>query len=373
MKRRISAAAAVTAALLLTAHSAAYGLFCSDVTAPAMQESSADLAEISAKFETALNAPETEPGTSEAETAESRSETVAELYAARMELYNSFCSEHSAMEYSLAEKLRDDKYYELQSLLFDISALKTEIEAQTGETLSSDFDFSSAYLITDALKLSAAELSDWGCPGTICVPEGAEYSPEQSDFTAQYNAAVQGYYTLGEALRGYVSAAEDYESAAAGAKVGTVSASELEQLRQTYGEARLEALQKKADYAVALLKLDQASGGALTSASGAGEGLTEALHSALPGTLRGEGLWFVRRSGTKVRLIISAYPFEISEEDTVEFKLSCAGKSLGGAEFKAPEQTGGVNRAEIIFYKNGVTAGKYYIDIYSPFGEFLEG
>ena len=66
MKRRISAAAAVTAALLLTAHSAAYGLFCSDVTAPAMQESSADLAEISAKFENALNAPETEPGTSEA-------------------------------------------------------------------------------------------------------------------------------------------------------------------------------------------------------------------------------------------------------------------------------------------------------------------
>jgi len=61
-----------------------------------------------------------------------------------------------------AEKLRDDKYYELQSLLFDISALKSEIEAQTGETLSSDFDFSSAYLITDALKLSADELSDWG-------------------------------------------------------------------------------------------------------------------------------------------------------------------------------------------------------------------
>lgn len=239
MKRRISAAAAVTAALLLTAHSAAYGLFCSDVTAPAMQESSADLAEISAKFENALNAPETEPGTSEAETAESSSETAAELYAARMELYNSFCSEHSAMEYSLAEKLinydlllerlkagselyseyketaaemsgkylvgectkserdeaeklRDDKYYELQSLLFDISALKTEIEAQTGETLSSDFDFSSAYLITDALKLSADDLSDWGSPGTIYVPEGAEYSPEQSDFTAQYNAAVPG-------------------------------------------------------------------------------------------------------------------------------------------------------------------------------------
>ena len=222
-------------------------------------------------------------------------------------------------------------------------------------------------------KRQADELSDWGSPGTIYVPEGAEYSPEQSDFTAQYNAAVQGYYTLGEALRGYVSTAEDYESAAAGAKVGTVSASELEQLRQTYGEARMEALQKKADYAVALLKLDQASGGALTSASGAGEGLTEALHSALPVSLRGEGLWFVRRSGTKVRLIISAYPFEISEGDTVEFKLSFAGKSLGGAEFKAPEQTGGVNRAEIIFYKNGVTAGKYYIDIYSPFGEFLEG
>lgn len=278
MKRRISAAAAVTAALLLTAHSAAYGLFCSDVTAPAMQESSADLAEISAKFENALNAPETEPGTSEAETAESSSETAAELYAARMELYNSFCSEHSAMEYSLAEKLinydlllerlkagselyselketaaemsgkylvgectkaerdeaeklRDDKYYELQSLLFDISALKSEIEAQTGETLSSDFDFSSAYLITDALKLSADELSDWGSRERYTSRKARNIPRNRAILQRSTTRLFQGYYTLGEALRGYVSAAEDYESAAAGAKVGTVSASELERLR----------------------------------------------------------------------------------------------------------------------------------------------
>ena len=143
MKRRISAAAAVTAALLLTAHSAAYGLFCSDVTAPAMQESSADLSEISAKFETSLNAPETDPGTSEAETAESRSETAAELYAARMELYNSFCSEHSAMEYSLAEKLIN------YDLLLERLKAGSELYSELKETAA---EMSGKYLVGECTK-----------------------------------------------------------------------------------------------------------------------------------------------------------------------------------------------------------------------------
>lgn len=103
-----------------------------------MQESSADLAEISAKFENALNAPETEPGTSEAETAESRSETAAELYAARMELYNSFCSEHSAMEYSLAEKLIN--YDLLLERLKAGSELYSELK-ETAAEMSVNFSF----------------------------------------------------------------------------------------------------------------------------------------------------------------------------------------------------------------------------------------
>lgn len=429
MKRRISAAAAVITLCLLTAHSAAYGLFCSDRTAPAaMNGYSARLIEVAEQFETALNQPET-PANPESQTAEAAGETlpaVPELYAERLDIFDEFSAEHSTMEYALAEKLidydlllqrlktgteqysrlkesaadlakkyligecgksecdqaekqRDDKYFELQSLLFDISVLKSEIEEQTGETLTSDFDFSSAYLITDALKISTDELSEWGAPGTICVPEGAEYAPEQADISAQYNAAVQCYYALGDALRSYVSAAEEYEAAAADSRLGAVSAESLAQTLGDYEDARLSALEKKAEYAKSLLKLDQSSGGALTAGNGTGSGLAAALRSALPEGLRGNGLWLSRSNGSEVRLTVSAYPVSFDpEEDTVRFEVRYNGaklaKSSGNtAFFESPEPVSGVDRAEVIFYVNGSVAGKYEIDIYSPFGGFLEG
>ena len=430
MKRRLTAAcSAVTAGILLTAHSAAYGLFCSDTAAaPAMAGYSAQLIAAAERFETSLNAAETpqtaESGTSEAEPS-APEQTAAELYADRLEIYGKFRAEHSEMEYSLAEKLinydlllerlktgseqysrlktcadelaekylvgecgraecdaaekqQNDKYCELQSLMFDISALKSEIEQLTGETLTSDFDFSGAYLITDALKLSVDELSEWGVPGTICVPEGAEFAPEPTDITAQYNAAVQSYYALGGALRSYVSAAEGYESAGEDFRLGTVTADELEELRRTYEESRLEALQRKADYALALLELDQSSGGALTAGNGTGSGLAAALQSALPEELRGSGLWLTRRSGGEVRLTVSSYPVSFDpEEDEVRFEVRYNGVKLASgagstALFEAPEPVSGADRAEVTFYINGSAAGKYLIDIYSPFGGFLE-
>lgn len=425
MKRRISAAcAAMTAGLLLTAHSAAYGLFCSNATAAQAASGYSDrLAASAEKFEVALKAPEA--GTSEAGSPEP-AQSPAELYAERLELFAEFRTEHSAAEYALAEKLinydqllerlkigaeqysrlkdsaaslagkylvgecskaesdaaeklKNDKYSELQSLIFDIGALKSEIESQTGETLTSDFDFSAAYLITDALKLSSDELSAWGSPGTICLPEGAEYAPEQADITAQYNAAVQGYYALGEALRSYVAAAEGYNTAAADSRVGTVTPDELEQSRQSYEASRLEALQKKADYALALLKLDQSSGGALTAGNGVGSGLAAALRGALPEELRGSGLWLVRRSGGEVRLTVSSYPVSFDpEEDETRFEVRYNGRKLAEsagntAVFGAPEPVSGADRAEVVFYINGNVSGRYKIDIYSPFGGFLEG
>ena len=420
-----SAAAALTAGILLTAHSAAYGIFCEDKTAESAMSGFAErLASVAEQFEQTINAPEPTVQTAEISTQESTAEvppenTAAELYTERLGLYSDFLAEQSAEEYALAEKLidydllldslktesgryaalkenaenlaeqyliggctreqldgsekqRSDKYYELQSLLFDIGSMKSEIEALISITLTSDFDFSCAFLITDALELSPDKLSGWGVPGTICVPEGAEYSPETADLTAQYNEAVQSYYTLGSALRDYVATAGDYNSAAEEARLGTVSADQLSSLKTAYEDARAEALKCKADYSKSLLRLDSACGGALTAANAASPGLFSAFRSALPEGLRGKGLWTVRRSGGEARLYIAAYPFSFDpEKDSVNFELTYSGKKLGGA-FSAPDPVGGQDKAEISFTKNGVPAGKYEIDIYSPFGGFLE-
>ena len=112
----------------------------------------------------------------------------------------------------------------------------------TGETLRSDHDFSGVYLITDALKLSPDELSDWGIPGTICAADGAEVISETADITAEYTTAVKNYYSLGEALRTYIDAAEAYQTAADEFRLGTVSSSQLDALNTAYEDAKMNAV-----------------------------------------------------------------------------------------------------------------------------------
>lgn len=423
MKRYTAVLAAASAGLFITANAAAYGLFCENSTAvPAMAGYADQMVSVSERFEAALTAPELPEGTEEAQPGE----TAADLYCQRMELYSGFTQELSGQEYSLAgklidydlmlkrlehgtgqysklksnagklaagylvgectkqeadeaEKQRSDKYFELESLLFEISTLKSDIESMTGETLKSDFDFSAAYLITDALKLSAEELSAWGAPGTICAPAGAETAQESSDITSQYTAAVKNYYALGEALRNYVDAARFCETAQQEYRLGTIPASQLEAAEDAFGEAKLAALSAKADYAKSLLELDSASGGALTAGSGVSGGLAEALRSVLPESLRGSGMWLTRRSGDRVMLSVGSMPVEFDpEKDSGEVEVSYNGTLLGtaavgqGVVFEAPEPAEGVRFAEVVIRRNGKTAGKFRIDIYSPFGEFLE-
>lgn len=422
MKRNIVAAGAA-AAILISANAAAYGLYCENSAASGMTGYPEQISAVCAQFEEALNSPEIPGGTSEADGQEI---TAAELYEQRMELYGEFSSVLSDQEYSLAEKLidydlllrklelegsryssldsaademsakylvgectrkeydeaekqRSDKYYELESLLFEVSSLKSEIEEITGETLRSDFDFSTAYLITDALGLSAEELSEWGVPGTICTFCGSVQPSENPDITAQYTAAVKNYYSLGESLRTYVDAAQTYEKAADEYRLGTVSPSALEGLKTQYEDAKYAALVSKADYAKSLLELDKASGGALTAGNGISSGLAGVLSGALPENLRGSGLWLTRRSGNTVKLSVQALPISFDpEKDSGEFEVRYDGKLLCSvavgktAVFDAPEPAGGVHRAVVKFRRNGVEAGEYEIDIYSPFGEFLE-
>lgn len=424
MKRYTSAAAVILIGVIVTANAAAYGSYCGDVTAAAAaSEYSGQLRSLSEQFETALGAPEDTEDTDEAVGTDEPS--AGELYSERMEIYGEFVSKHSEMEYSLAgklidydlllkklsleterysklkssaeglaqkyligectkqeadeaEKQRSDKYYEIESLLFDISALKTDIESVTGETLKSDSDFSSAYLITDALKLSPEELTAWGEAGTICTAVGAETASDTADITSEYTSAVKKYYALGESLRAYIDAAEAYSRAAEEFRMGGVSSSQLEALNTAFEDAKMDALTSKADYAKSLLELDKASGGALTRSSGTSEGSAYALRSSLPDELRGSGLWLTRRNGSTVNFSVQLFPFEFdAEKDTVEFDVIYNGSRLctasgQSAEFESPQPSDGVNRAEIVFRKNGAAAGSFLVDIYSPFGEFLE-
>ena len=220
--KRLSAALLLTAGLL-TVSSAAYGQYCEVISAQAAAgEYSGQLREISTQF---VHALEQQDFTSEAEGAD-----IHGLYSGRLEIFGKFADSVSSQEYSLecslidydlllkklelytdrysalkatseekarmylvgectrqesekAEKQRSDMYYEIQSLLFEISSLKSSIEEITGETLRSDFDFDSLYLITDALKLVPEELSVWGVSGSVCAADGAEFPEAEPDVT----------------------------------------------------------------------------------------------------------------------------------------------------------------------------------------------
>lgn len=414
MKRFSIAAAVLAAAGMVTINASAYGTYCNSVTAStAMSDYSEEYTQICDSFETEMKS--------------ATKENAAALYSQRMELYNEFAAEHSEQEYALASKLidydvmlnklqlsysrfsklkataedyaakylvgecskqeadsaekqRSDKYYEIEGLLFDISSLKKEIEGITGETLTSDYDFSSAYLITDALELSVENISEWGTTGTICAVENAQLKSETVDISKQYSAAVKAYYSLGETLRKYVDAAQAYNEAVEEFRLGTVSADKIQTLCTTYEDARFDAITEKAAYAKSLLELDKQSGGALTKNRVISGGLSKTLRNVLPENLRGKGLWIVRVNGNKVMFTPQSLPISFDfEKDygTYEVRYNsttiCTAAIGQTAVFASPGLVDGVDRCAVIFRKNGVIAGIYKVDIYSPFGEFLEG
>lgn len=416
--KRLSAALLLTAGLL-TVSSAAYGQYCEDISARAAAgEYSGQLREISTQF---VHALEQQDSTSEAEGAD-----IPGLYSGRLEIFGKFADSVSSQEYSLecslidydlllkklelytdrysalkatseekarmylvgectrqesekAEKQRSDMYYEIQSLLFEISSLKSSIEEITGETLRSDFDFDSLYLITDALKLVPEELSVWGVSGSVCAADGAEFPEAEQDVTTEYNAAVKAYYSLGEALRTYVDAAGNYDRIADEFRCGAATESQLKSSRTAFEDARYEALVRKGEYAKTLMVLDEVSGGKLSGCT-VGSGLTAALSESLPEELRGKGTWLVRRNGDEVRLYVVRLPFDYDpEKDSVEVQVRYSGVPLysgilgGSLDFRSPAVVHGDSHAVVEFRKNGKSVGSYAIDIYSPFGEFLEG
>lgn len=285
--------------------------------------------------------------------------------------------ECSRSEVEAAEKSVEAVYYDIQQLLYEISILKTDIEAVMGEPLKSDFDFSQVYMITDAIKLLPDSLSGISGGASLCVPDGAEpIYYETADISEEYNAAVKCYYALGNAMREYISATADVRSGEAAFRLGTVTSDELTALMTEKTNAYMNASQAKADYAKSLLQLDKASGGALT-----GSGMrrvifsrTKAYRSAVSEKQSGSGLWLIAGNPSGNRLIAAVLPadMKLDEDDHVSFKMYYNGNLISdGGYISMPEYIDGCDYAKLVFYINGKKAGAYKIDVFSPYGEFI--
>lgn len=271
---------------------------------------------------------------------------------------------------------------EIRSLLFDISAAKTDIEKSLGETLTASYDFDGAYLITNPLELDYTALADYSVPSSIYVPTGAEATEyEPKDCSADYNTAVQSYYTLASALKDYISAAKAESAGADSLKLGTITEDEYTALCEAKEDAFLAAAEAKRDFSKALAALDAASGGGITLAYTKSESVTETLRSTVPAEQRGEGLWTVTSGADGARLCVSSFPagtYAAEGDDAVYgFKVSYNGTAIGESENGEPcrlsaiEYAQGENYADVVFYKDGKAIGSYKIDIFAPYGEFI--
>ena len=278
-----------------------------------------------------------------------------------------------------AKKDTESKYYEIQALLYEVSALKTEIETITGATLTSDFDFNCAYLITDALKLVPEKLTGIYGGASICMPEGSELSEiEIADISGEYDAAVKCYYDLGSAMREYIAAADALKKGEAKLKLGTVTAVELDALKADKTAAYMVASQARADYAKSLLELDKASSGALTKGLSLSAGRAKAYRSAVSDKQSGSGLWVMSRTATGNVYSVAALPYGVyvEEDDIVSWTMSYNKKTIStsakGGACSVRKYVDGCDYAEITFYVNNIFAGTYKVDVFAPFGEFID-
>ncbi|MGN1341302.1 MAG: hypothetical protein ACI4WS_13500 [Oscillospiraceae bacterium] len=276
----------------------------------------------------------------------------------------------------------DSRFYDVKALMFDISVMKSDIEGMTGEPLKDDFDFNSVYLITDALKLDGEALRDRSQLGTLYTPEGAEVPElEETDCSPMLNDSVQAYYSLGSALREYLSAVSAEKEGESLLKLGELTADELQKLTEDREDKFLTAVEAKGGLSKALLALDEALGKAVS-----GRIISPQEKNVLCGTLtdddRGTGMWIVFRTIGGTELCPVSYPggtYPIDEDDDAYYSYTIAydGQEIGTAVVGASCRVSdivyrdGVNYAEVTFYRSGVRVGTYWLNIFTPYGEFV--
>lgn len=279
------------------------------------------------------------------------------------------------------EKDADEAYIEIKAVLAEISALSSEIEKMIGGPLPSGFDFNRAYFITDILKLDPDGLSGVAGAASLCVPEGAERAEyDATDITSQYNSAVESYYALGTVLKAYISMVEQVKKGEEDIRLGMISSEAFEVLIEARDGAQLAVAQSKASYAKALMALDAACGGALTAQLGISDEKAAAYQSAVSGMRRGEGLWLVGKTAkaTVFSPVLLPQGIYFGENDTGRYTISYNGLRIGSSPIGQActvadvEYVCGCEYAEITFYKNGAKAVSFYIDVFSPYGEFIK-
>lgn len=440
MKRSCVMACALVLALSGGIAADAYTNYCDGATAASVSaDYPAQLKVIGDQFDVSLDrlengktaSAEESTSTAEVSTGEAEEEpvdygkAVQDLYTQRVELFDEYTSVLTTAEYDAAAKLIDydlllkklkllfdeykklkeqsqqsaaafrtggcdksvvdadkkaveAKYYEIQALLSEISALKAEIEAVTGTTLTSDFDFEQAYLITDVMNLDPEALTMITGGASLGIPEGiepAEY--EAPDITGQYNAALKCYYALGTAMREYIAADENVRRCESAIKLGEATADQLEAAQGEKTTAYMNAWTAKADLAKSLIELDKATGGALTNALGISWQRASQYKSAVSEAQSGSGLWVIGRTAGGIVFMPMVLPNGVApeEDDTVYYTLKYNGGKIGsggGFSIIQPQQYDEKHRyATVTYYVNGVKVGVYKIDVFSPYGEFI--
>lgn len=283
-------------------------------------------------------------------------------------------------EYETAVKSCEDLYFEIKSALFDISVMKSDIESITGETLSDSFDFDSLYYITDALKFDAASYTDMSDFDTICQP--ADYAAEKKepvDCTKQLNNAIKQYYALGDRLRDYISAAEQLKQLKEDIRMGYADGSALDSIQSAYDMAYLAAYEGKAEYAKALIALDDALGNSVIAPLTMSKELSGAYKNTLSSEASGSGLWQIRSSGSSAYFVPVSYPkAKFADKDLdhyyiISYNGTQIGKAdaLSGCTLKRMKYSPEAPYAEITFYLGNEAAGTYKLDVFSPVGAFI--
>ena len=163
-------------------------------------------------------------------------------------------------------------------------------------------------------------------------------------------------------------------------RLGMISSEAFAALTEARDSAQIAVAQSKANYAKTLMALDAACGGALTAGPGVSGERAAAYQSAVSDMRRGNGLWLVGKTaeGTFFSPVMLPHGISFGGNDTGRYSISYNGVHIGSSPIgqactvSAVEYADGCEYAEIVFYGNGLLAGSYYIDVFSPYGEFIK-
>ncbi len=142
-----------------------------------------------------------------------------------------------ALKKALAQNGFDLNYYRMQ----EENGQKI-FAKMTGAAIADGFQYESAYLITDAGKLS--------------LPAWAQQRPDAGELTKKMSAVLLVYGELGAAVSAYIEAGEKLIAAQRDFKMGKVDQEGLETAAAVKEAVRIDALESKAGYAKILYELD---------------------------------------------------------------------------------------------------------------------